>query len=416
MPRRTFDTLLRTGVRVAAVTAAAQLTAAGGIMAVDHLRKLREPLSGEFPATEPVDLDVHGSQMKVFTYGQDLYEDMLAAIEGATRSVYFETFIWKRDDTGRRFKEALEAAARRGVDTYVVFDSWGNLNQGLHFYRFADLPHLHVRRFPLIRPGLLIGNMRQTGRDHRKLLVVDETTGYVGGYNIGDLYATTWRDTHLRVTGPAVWELANAFVDFWNDHRTRRLPELPDPGAREWLAQIEARSNTPHRMLFPVRGMYLDALDRAVDTVDITMAYFIPDREILRALTSAAARGVRVRVIIPHRTNHVLADWVSRPYYDDLLQAGVELWLFKDAMVHSKTMSVDGRWTTIGTANIDRMSLQGNFEVNLEVHDDGLAEHMARVFDTDLTNSMQLTLEEWRARGWWRRPLERLVRPLGPLL
>jgi cardiolipin synthase len=125
---------------------------------------------------------------------------------------------------------------------------------------------------------------------------------------------------------------------------------------------------------------------------------------------------VHVRVIIPEHTNHVIADWVARPYYDDLLDAGVELWLFQDAMVHAKTMSVDGRWTTIGTANIDRLSMAGNFEVNLEVHSPELAEHMEEIFATDLTNCRRLTLHEWRRRPAWKRPVERLLRPLGPLL
>jgi cardiolipin synthase len=417
MPRNPFRSSARTLALGAALGLAAQAVAVAGIVAADNVRKRREPLTGEFPSTPPRELDVLGSRATVFTYGADLFEDMLAAIARATERIFFETFIWKTDEVGERFKTALEDAARRGVDVYVVYDSFGNLNQDPRFYRFADHPRLHVLRFPLLRPGLVLGNMRKTGRDHRKLLVVDGETAYVGGYNIGDMYATTWRDTHLKVVGgSAAWELQNAFVDFWNDHRRRSLPELPDHGARQWLAEVEAASNSPHRLLFPVRGIYLNALDRAVDAIDITMAYFIPDREILRALTVAARRGVHVRVIIPEHTNHVIADWVARPYYDDLLDAGVELWLFQDAMVHAKTMSVDGRWTTIGTANIDRLSMAGNFEVNLEVHSPELAEHMEEIFATDLTNCRRLTLHEWRRRPAWKRPVERLLRPLGPLL
>jgi cardiolipin synthase len=273
-----------------------------------------------------------------------------------------------------------------------------------------------VLKFPFFRPGLLTLNLRKTGRDHRKLLVVDGVTGYVGGYNIGDLYATTWRDTHLRVDGPSAWELENAFVDFWNDHRKKKHPEIPDRGARSWDARIRAAQNAPARLIFPVRGIYLEAIDRAEDHVYITQGYFIPDREILHALISASRRGVDVRVLIPEYSNHILADWAARTYYSRLLEAGVTIWLFQDAMVHAKTMTVDGRWTTVGTTNIDRLSMTGNFEINLELYDDDLAEQMEKIFLNDLGNCRQLTLEEWEQRGMHRRVLERVLKPLAPLL
>lgn len=405
---------------------AAQATAITAVTIADELRKRRSPMRGEFPRTEPVTVDSAGSEMTVFTYGADLYEDMLTEIRGARSHIYFETFIWKPGVVGRRFKEALIAAAKRGVEVYVIVDRFGNLNVlDYEFKSWPDIAGLHVMKFPLIRPGIVIGNLRQTGRDHRKLLVVDSKVAYVGGYNIGDMYATTWRDTHVKIVGDAAWELENSFVDFWNDHRRRRfhdrldgvpLPEIPDKGARRWDARVEAASNSPYRMLFPVRGMYCDALDRANDHAYITMGYFIPDREILRALIGAADRGVNVKVLIPEYSNHIIADWAARPYYADLMEAGVELWLFQDAMVHAKTMTVDGRWTTIGTTNIDRLSMTGNFEVNIEVHSTELAEHMETIFETDLANSRLLTREEWEGRTHLKRLGERLIRPLGPLL
>ena len=406
--------------------AAAQATAIAAVTVADELRKRRSPQSGEFPRTEPVTVDGAGSKMTVFTYGADLFEDMLAEIENATQRVFFETFIWKPGVVGRRFKDALIAAAKRGVEVYIIVDRFGNLNVlDWEFKSWPDIAGLHVMKFPLIRPGLIIGNPRQTGRDHRKLLIVDSTVAYVGGYNIGDMYATQWRDTHLRVEGDAAWELENSFIDFWNDHRERKihdrlfgdaLPSLPDKGARRWDARVEAASNSPYRLLFPVRGMYCDALDRANSHAYITMGYFIPDREILHALVGAANRGVTVRVLIPEYSNHIIADWAARPYYSDLIDAGVELWLFQDAMVHAKTMTVDGRWTTIGTTNIDRLSMTGNFEVNLEVHSAELAEHMEKVFEVDLTNSRLLTPQEWAGRARIKQVGERLIRPLGPLL
>ncbi|MPV38271.1 phospholipase D-like domain-containing protein [Georgenia subflava] len=398
---------------VATVQAAAITT----VVTVDRIRKRREPPTGEFPRTAPATIPVADSTVTTFTYGADLYEDMLASIRSAERTIYFETFIWKSDETGQAFKDALLAAARRGVDVYIAFDSWGNFVVPPSFKRFPELANLHVLRFPFFRPGLLTMNIRKTGRDHRKLLVVDGAIGYVGGYNIGSLYATQWRDTHLRVDGPSVWELENAFVDFWNDHRRRRRhPEIPDQGARSWDARIRSAQNAPARLLFPVRGIYLEAIDRAQDHIYITQGYFIPDREILNGLMSAARRGVDVKVLIPEVSNHVIADWAARSYYSRLLEAGVTLWLFQGAMVHAKTMTVDGRWTTVGTTNIDRLSMTGNFEINLELYDDDLAAQMESIFATDLTNCRELTREEWQSRSALERVFERILRPLGPLL
>src|SRR5690625_2997320 len=389
---------------------AAQLVAAATVWGVDTLRKRREPAGGEFPRTDPVAVDVADSELTVYTYGEDLYEAMLTAIREAQEYVFFETYIWKDDEVGRQFKHELIAAAERGVAVYVSFDSFGNLVVPWSFKRF--LASVHTLKFPLWRPGLLTLNMRKSGRNHRKILVVDGRYGFVGGYNIGSLYATKWRDTHLRVQGPAVWELDNAFVDFWNAHRKAHHPELEDRGPRSWDSRIQAARNSPSSLLFPVRGAYINAMDRARHHVYITQGYFIPDTEFLDAMLAAARRGVDVRVLIPEVSNHVLADWVARSFYERLLRGGVSIWLYQSAMVHAKTATVDGRWTTIGTTNIDRMSMVGNFEINLEIYDRDLAARMEEIFATDLTNARQLTLEEWLDRPVIARVGEALLHPL----
>ncbi|CAM3609515.1 phosphatidylserine/phosphatidylglycerophosphate/ cardiolipin synthase family protein [Occultella aeris] len=416
IPRPSLKTFISAARWWIAATVTVHLGAAVTVMTVDHMRKRRTPLTGEFPRTAPRTMPVADSEVTTFTYGADVFDAMLDSINNAKHTILFETYIWKADEVGHQFKEALIAAARRGVNVYLIWDTFGNLVVDPRFYRMPDLPTLHALRFPLFRGGMLTMNVRKTGLDHRKVLVVDGNVGYVGGYNIGSLYRTQWRDTHVRVEGPSVWELENAFVDFWNDHRKADFPELPDTGAHGWEPRIRAAQNAPSRLLFPVRGLYLEAIDRAESHVYITQAYFIPDREILATLIAAARRGVDVRVLIPEVSNHVLADWAARSYYTRLLEAGVTLWLFKGAMVHAKTMTVDGRWSTIGTTNIDRMSMTGNFEVNLEFYDDELAAQMEHVFKTDLTNARQLTPQEWNDRGRVTRLLEYLTRPFGPLL
>ena len=405
------------GLKIAgAVTFALQVASIATVIAVDEHRKRREPPSGEFPVTDPTSAQIGSTGITTYTYGRDLYRDMLEAIREAQKTVYFETYIWKKDATGIEFREAIIDAAKRGVATYVIVDSFGNLNQDPRFRHFPAMENLHVLRFPLFRPGILVGSVRNSGRDHRKILVVDSTIGFVGGYNIGTIYAETWRDTHMRMVGPQVWELENAFIDMWNSHRPRRKNRITDRGSTEWSSKIRAIQNLPSRISYPIRAIYLDALDRASSHAWITMGYFIPDRDLQSALRAAARRGVDVRILIPEYSNHIVADWAGRPHYSSMLGAGVRIFLFRDAMVHSKTMTVDGKWSTIGTANIDRLSMAGNYEINVEMFSSQQAAHMERIFLHDLTNARELTAAEWSSRPGAARVVESILRPLGVVL
>lgn len=399
------------GAGVASV--ATPVSLAVGLTVADKMRKGREADEHSVPPHEPLTASVDSNNLTTYTYGEHLFRDMIAAIDGATDFVYLVTYIWKSDELGQRFKDAVIRASERGVLVCLVFDGFANLVVPREFKTFPET--VHLLKFPTIRSGLVI-NVRRTGRDHRKVLVVDGKVGFVGGYNIGSLYVDKWRDTHMRVRGPAVWELQNTFVDFWNRHGKRKHPELPDSGSPVWNSRIVAARNEPSRLVFPVRGIYLEAIDRAVHRIWITQGYFIPDREILEGLLSAARRGVDVRVLMPEASNHVVADWVARSHYSTLLAGGVRLFLYQDVMVHAKTATVDGTWTTVGTANIDRLSMIGNYEVNLEIHDREQAARMQEIFTRDLANAREMTLEEWRQRSILSRAAEWILEPLHPLL
>nr|WP_240644027.1 phospholipase D-like domain-containing protein [Antribacter gilvus] len=414
VPPETLRSLRTMAARTAIVAAAVPLVAAAALTITDKVRRRLHPLTAKFPTEKPLTEQVGDTETTVYTYGSDLFAAMLEAIRGARHTVMLETYIWKDDEVGQEFKQALVDAADRGVHVYVTYDGFANLVVPFSFFRFP--PNLHVLRFPAMRPGLLMLDVRRSGRDHRKILVVDDEIGFVGGYNLGSLYATQWRDTHLRLRGPAVWELRNAFVDFWNRHRTTKLPVLRDHGSHDWLPHLKAARNAPSELVFPIRGLYLDAIDRAVSHVSITQAYFIPDHDILAALLAAARRGVDVRVVVPERSNHVVADWLARGHYTTLLRGGVRIFLYQGAMVHAKTATIDGRWTTVGTANIDRLSLTGNYEVNLEIIDPGLAARMEDIFRMDLSNARELTLDEWERRSHLAKVGETLITPLRPLL
>lgn len=384
-----------------------------GLMTTTKIRKmLRGQHADGFPVTAPTSVSTPRGDATTYTYGADLFDDMLAAIEGAQQRVLFESFIVKGDETGRRFKRALEDAAARGVEVYVVYDAFANLVVRPSFYRFA--PGVHVLPYPVYNAGWSPFSPRRWGRDHRKILVVDDSVGFVGGYNVGSLYATEWRDTHLRIQGSAVWDLANAFVDFWN--MLRPDDPIATSGSTDWDPRVRIHRNVPRQLVFPIRGMYLEAIDRATHHIHITAAYFIPDHDILDGLLQARERGVEVSIVVPEISNHVVTDWLSRGFYGRLLRAGVRIHRYQDHMVHAKTCTIDGRWSTVGTANIDRLSLSGNYEINVEVVDDALAAHLEDVFARDLTNCVELTLPEWERRWVVSRACELLLKPLRPLL
>ena len=385
-----------------------------GLVVLDLIKKRGRSKRKGFPHPGIFDRTIADTDVTTYTYGADLYRDMLQAIREAKDSILLETFIWKNDETGQEFKDAINEAAGRGVEVFVIYDGFANLVVPSSFFRFH--PDVHVHRFPVVRTSMLTNTVRSTGLDHRKLLIIDSQIGFVGGYNIGSLYATEWRDTHLRLVGPSVWDLRQAFVNVWNENASGTTPEVPHTNPDVWEPRIRTVNNMPANLVYPIRGVYLDAITRAQDHIYVTMAYFIPDQQILRALQAASRRGVDVRIILPADSNHILSDWLSRGFYRSLLEDGVTILLYRNAMIHAKTATIDGGWSTVGSANIDRLSLTGNYEINLEIHDEDFASDMQRIFEVDSQNSKVLTMDEWQHRSLLARFSETVLIPLRPLL
>jgi cardiolipin synthase len=220
---------------------------------VDSYRR-RNKRPKPFPVTPPRSVPVGDGTITTYTFGRDLYADMLAAIEGASRQILFETYIWKGDEVGERFKAALAAAADRGGEVYCIYDGFANLVVSPRFKRFPAT--MKVLRYPVYPAGLRFFDFSRYGRDHRKILVVDDSVGFVGGFNIGTPYATEWRDTHVRITGPGVWDLKRAFADFWNLNRRRRFGTSERPllleTASAWEPQIRFHRNVPRLWMFTI--------------------------------------------------------------------------------------------------------------------------------------------------------------------
>ena len=371
-------------------------------------RKQRDaPRPGTYTA------QVQDSAMTVYTSGEDVYEDMLEAIDGAERSIHMETFIWKGDEIGQRFLDGMNRAAERGVKVFVIYDGFANTVVPHSFYRFSE--KVDVFRVPAVRRPFWKGPLRFSGLCHSKILVVDDNIGFVGGFNIGSMYSRRWRDTHIREIGPAVWGLRNAIAAVWNEGRApeHAIEWIPP---KNWNPEVRVSPNLPIQLVYPIRGMYLSAIERARDHIWINTPYFVPDQQILDTLLAAARRGVDVRIMVPKDSNHIVADWVSRGFYGQLLEAGVTILLYAACMIHSKTATIDGEWSTVGTANLDRLSLSFNYETNVEIVDKDFAAEMEKVFLSDSTHCDELTSPAWRDRHPMARVAEVVLAPLRPLM
>jgi cardiolipin synthase len=365
-----------------------------------------------FPHPHLNEVRVGENVLQIYNYGRDLFDAMLAAIDAAQESIYLETYIWKGDGVGQTFKDHLIRKAEQGVEVYVIFDSFANMVVARDFKIFP--PCIHMLKFrPIQRPWHLL-DPRRYALDHRKLLVVDGHTGFIGGYNLGSLYATEWRDTHLCIEGPATADIAQSFIDFWNQRNPKRA-HITRHYPRRFDAYINLRGTSALQLVFPIRDMYIEAITRAEHSIRLTNAYFVPDGVLLEALVAAVKRGVDVRVLVPWDSNHPLVDWLARSYFTACLKGGIRVFGYR-SMLHAKTCTIDGQWSTIGTANLDRLSAVGNYEINVEVYSEEVAKQMEELFTWDTTNAFELTLEEWIKRPWYLILRERLLAPLRFLL
>src|SRR5919107_626903 len=285
--RSGLSTLRRLGVRIFLALTGVQALMVGVLVAMAEYRKRRQGPREGFPWEDQPEIGLESGEvrLKIFAYGVNLYSAMLEEIEAAQREIFVGTFIWKGDEVGQLFVDALSRKAEEGVAVYVVFDGLANVFVPPSFKRFPERIHrLHFR--PLSGPAKIL-NPRNVFRFHRHVMSVDGRVAFLGGYNIGSLYAADWRDTHVGVRGRVVHEVESSFVDFWNAHRTGALPAIVPVRERDWNPNIRVRLNDPYLRIFPIRGMYLDAIARASERIYLTHAYFVPDRAMRAGLIEA---------------------------------------------------------------------------------------------------------------------------------
>lgn len=343
-----------------------------------------------------------GQGFTLFTEGDVLYESMLADIAGAKVGIRLETYILAGDEIGWRFGEALVNKLQQGISVRVIADAagvmlWGGqqlvnfmIQQGVRL----ELFHRWHWREPL----------RYNRRDHRKLLVIDDGTLYLGGFNIHRensralVGETRWRDTHIRVNGELVREAALLFDIVWQKKRHWRARSGPVISALV--------PNHNHVCRQDLHGLFAESFESAAKTVYVTTPYFVPDHRTQRALKTAAQRGIDVRLLLPGKNDVWLAQWASQAAYAELLFAGVRIYEYLPRVLHAKTAVVDGTWATLGTANLDYRSLFINYEVNLVSRDTYLCQELHACFMDDLSYAEEITKRDWAKRPWNRHVSE----------
>ncbi|MEO6259482.1 MAG: cardiolipin synthase [Thermoanaerobaculia bacterium] len=363
-----------------------------------------------------------GNRVEILKNGVQIFPSMLAAIRAAKKTINLEFYIYWDGEVSRMFAEALAERARAGVAIKIILDAIGSSAMSQSMIDFLtrngiDLEWYHPFRWYMLS--------RFNHRTHRKLLIIDGEIGFSGGVGIADEWLgdadaeNHWRETVARVEGPVVAQMQFAFLDNWIKSRGELLtgldyfPALEKKGGH--LTQVIKSS--PAEGSSTVKLMYIISIVSARKSIFISNAYFLPDRDTIRALEGAARRGVDVRVIVPGEFVDVpVARHASRWHYDMLLRRGIKIYEYKPTMMHAKTMVVDGLWTTIGSSNFDDRSFRLNDEVNVNIFDPGIATQMEAMFHEDLARSEEISLHQWFQRSWFDRLKERVAERLKPQL
>lgn len=360
---------------------------------------------------------VLGNKLVLLQDGPATYQAMFAAIRAAHDHINLETYIFEDDDIGKQFADLLLERQAAGVQVNLIYDSVGCLNTPREFFERLRSGGIHVLEFNPVNP--LVGNKKEwllNNRDHRKLLVVDGRMAFIGGINISESYssgpstrsarkngpsAVGWRDTHLQIEGPVVAEFQKLFMDTWSKQKGSPLAEknyFPklDKQGDDIVRAIGSASTDPHSLIYLT---LLSAIDNSERRVYLTNAYFVPDPQLLKALTDAAQRGVDVKLILPSHSDSWATFHAGRSHYSKLLRAGVKIYERRGAVMHSKTATIDGVWSTIGSTNLDWRSFLHNDEINAAILGRDFSRQMEAMFARDLAESDAIDLDHWARRS-----------------
>jgi len=371
------------------------------------------------------------TRIQLYKDGEALHK-AYEALKLAERRICLEVYIFASDDTGRAFADVLSKRARAGVKVYLIYDSFGSIASDKRmFWKMRDAG-VNIRVFHPIRPWDCKYSWRPGNRDHRKLLVIDDNAGGLGGLNIGGEYAGSWvipagkactefwRDNAIGITGPAAKVLQRSFANTWRYVNTggrigkAELVHNIDLGPRQTTRRARRRlsgsvlvdrddarfgllASVPTRSS-PLVSMLTKLIREARRSIQLTMAYFAPSDEMIAELCGAAARGVKVQLMLPGRCDVPMLVWAARSFYETLLSAGVEVYERQEVVLHAKTMVIDERISVIGSTNLDYRSIEYNCELSAIIRSPELGRQMNVLFANDIRFAKKIELGAWRSR------------------
>jgi cardiolipin synthase A/B len=370
---------------------------------------------------------VGGNRVEFLFNGDETFPTMLRDVKTAASTITFAQYLYEDGAIAYDLAEALSERCRAGVQAHILIDSQGSgkipgkiptmmrdAGCQVEFFRRVEAPQVFF-------PWKLL---KYNYRNHRRILVIDGRIGFTGGYGISEAWTgdgrteNHWRETNARVEGPVVKYLQAAFTESWLEATGTLL------GGDGYFPRLEPRGKVAAQMVksSPVGGsfqnymLFLLSIMSAKKSILITNSYFIPDDTMIEALLHAAARGVRVVILVPGKIDHQITYRASRSNYGRMLLGGIEIFEYMAALMHAKTMVVDGIWATVGSTNFDNRSFALNEELNLTVYDAGLAQRLQEAFAQDLRYSRKITYEEWDSRGMGERIYELFAFPVREYL
>ena len=362
-----------------------------------------------------------GNRIKIFTTGREKFDQYLQDLENAREYIHIQYYIFEDDHLGARVKEVLLRCAARGVQIRVLYDDVGCWSVKKRFFKEMQEAGIAVRPFLEISFPQLASRINY--RNHRKITVIDGRIGYIGGMNIADRYVEglkwgTWRDTHLRIEGPAVQGLQLLFAVDWSFECKEVL------SAPQFFPLLEDRGNSgiqlapggPIGEWSNIAMLFLKAITNAKKAVYIQTPYFLPTDSLSKALQTAALAKVDVRVMIPERSDSQILRYASFSYIAEMLKAGVKVYFYQPGLLHAKTIIIDDELSSVGSTNFDFRSFEHNFEANAFIYDREVNSEMKRIFIEDQQHCRRIILHYWRHRPLLQRVIESLMRLMSPIL
>ncbi|NLI88828.1 MAG: cardiolipin synthase [Epulopiscium sp.] len=369
------------------------------------------------------------NDVEIFTDGLDKFNSLFDDIKNAKDYIHIQYYIIRGDDLGRKTLNLLIDKAREGVEVKLLYDGMGCLwtPKGM-FEDLIDAGGKVVCFFPPFIPYI---NLRVNYRNHRKICVIDGCTGYIGGFNIGQEYIGQdqkmgyWRDTHLKIRGSAVKVLDLQFLLDWrfaskedlsfSDSYISKLLSNKDK-TKAGNTGIQIVASGPDSKWPSIRNGFMKMIDLAKESIYLQTPYFIPDDSLLESLKVAALSGIDVNIMIPNKPDHPFVYWASLSYIGELLEAGARCYTYEKGFLHAKTLIVDEKICTVGTANFDIRSFKLNFEVNAFIYDQKISKKLAASFYHDISHCKELTQEIFDQRGAIVKIKESVSRLLSPML